>query len=324
MEAKCALGLMSAVLAFLAASLVAGSLTDMQSRKRMASLFSGTQGGARGFAAWRLQHGFSSVMPVTKVLLRRSKIGNAADAGVRALADCGYATSAESLASVAAVALLAAFALGAVASGSLLGAAAVVVCLAAMALAFLSSRAEKRGSQLRECMPDALRALSACFSSGLSLVQSFRQLAQSGTGPVRMLFERSAHVLETGGTVKEALTVLGNAGASELAFVSAALDVQHQTGGPMTPVLEAACAAVESELELERSLRVQTAQAKLSARIVSIMPLVLIALFSLVSEDFLGPFFASGEGMALLALALTLQVAGMVSVRRVLHAEAIA
>ena len=89
----------------------------------------------------------------------------------------------------------------------------------------------------------------------------------------------------------------------------------------MERVLDAARETVEGELELTRSLRVQTAQAKLSARIVSVMPIVLVALFSLVSKDFLGPFFSSFAGMALLCIAIAMQVAGIVSVRHMLKVE---
>ena len=89
----------------------------------------------------------------------------------------------------------------------------------------------------------------------------------------------------------------------------------------MERVLDAARDTVEGELELTRSLRVQTAQAKLSARIVSVMPIVLIALFSLVSEDFLAPFFSRFAGMTLLGIAVGMQVAGIFAVRRMLKVE---
>lgn len=78
--------------------------------------------------------------------------------------------------------------------------------------------------------------------------------------------------------------------------------------------------SVESEIDLARSLKVQTAQAQLSARIVTAMPFVLIALFSLMSPGFLSPFFESMAGMALLAAALVMQVAGVVLVHRMLDA----
>jgi tight adherence protein B len=127
-----------------------------------------------------------------------------------------------------------------------------------------------------------------------------------------------------GGSAEAALAELRDgAHASELAFVAVALDVQHQSGGAMRQVLDAAADTVKGELALRRSLRVQTAQAKLSARVVVIMPFVLVAAFSLASPDFLSPFFASPAGYALLALALIMQAAGIVLVRRALSVDGV-
>lgn len=109
----------------------------------------------------------------------------------------------------------------------------------------------------------------------------------------------------------------------ELSFVAVALDVQHRTGGSIAPVLESATESVEGELKLMRALRVQTAQAKLSASIVTVMPFVLVALFSLMSPDFLSPFFSSFLGLALLALALIMQLTGVLIVRRMLKVDVV-
>lgn len=89
----------------------------------------------------------------------------------------------------------------------------------------------------------------------------------------------------------------------------------------MRQVLEAAAETVKGELALRQSLRVQTAQAKLSARVVTVMPFILVAAFSLASPDFLAPFFAGPAGYALLGLALAMQAAGIVLVRRALAVD---
>ena len=77
----------------------------------------------------------------------------------------------------------------------------------------------------------------------------------------------------------------------------------------------------ESELELLRSLKVQTAQAKLSARVVTVMPFILVGLFSLMSPGFLSPFFESLPGMVMLAVALLMEAAGVLVVRRMLKVD---
>jgi tight adherence protein B len=151
--------------------------------------------------------------------------------------------------------------------------------------------------------------MSACFRSGYSLLQTFKHLAMEAKGPLCPLFQRAASDLETGRTASDALRHLREESTlREFAFLTAALEIQHQTGGSMQSIIDSACDSVEGELALRRSLRVQTAQAKLSARVVAVMPLILIAAFSLISPDFLSPFFESVFGYVLLGIAIAMQV----------------
>ena len=234
----------------------------------------------------------------------------------------GFAATEESVLSLVLAAMLVVGVGGAALTAAPICGVALAFCVAAACAVCAKSSEDKRRERMREAVPDALRSMAVCFRSGQSLLQTMQQVGAATKGPVGALFQRAAHLLETGGSTREVLSVFqGRNSVPELAFVSVALDVQHQTGGSMERVLDAARETVEGELELTRSLRVQTAQAKLSARIVSVMPIVLVALFSLVSEDFLGPFFSSFAGMALLCIAVAMQVAGIVSVRHMLKVE---
>ena len=134
------------------------------------------------------------------------------------------------------------------------------------------------------------------------------------------MFRKSTQIMQTGGSVSDALNYLKNSeSGAELSFLAVALDVQHQTGGSMKPVIDSARDMVENKLELMRLLHVQTAQAKLSARIVMILPFALIAIFSIISPGFLLPFFSSFLGFILLIIACILQFAGFILVKKILN-----
>ena len=322
MEAGVAARCLIVGLAFAAGFLLARYSSVMREKRMSMELSADWQGQKRGYLAWRLRRGFEITLPFARVLLGIGCVRRTVDRAVLFLADAGYASSRETALSVAAVGLAVVVLGGYALSGELACGCALAVCAVMGTVGWMRIRAEKRRALLQEHVPDALRAMSACFGAGLSLMQTLQQLAQSSPDSLKPLFGRSARALEAGSTTREALSFLEDPDIPELTFVSLALDVQHQTGGSLAALLESSCMAVEGELELQRSLRVQTAQAKLSARIVTVMPFALVALFSLVSEDFLEPFFASMEGGALLGLALVLQLMGVLSIRRVLHAEA--
>ncbi len=204
----------------------------------------------------------------------------------------------------------------------------VAFALAAACLCFVGTwlyvrhQAEQAAARMRDEVPDALRSLADSFRSGHSLLQTMQQASADLGGRLGATFGRVARRLETGDASAQALAELRRLqGVPELAFVAVALDVQHQSGGSIAPLLESARASVENELELARTLRVQTAQAKLSASIVTIMPFVLVAFFSLASPGFLAPFFESALGVVMLTGALLMQAAGVLAVRRICRAD---
>lgn len=275
-----------------------------------------------GRRASLLRNGISVAQGPARLLLRSRSITALAREGASALGERGFVTAPLQLMSVLVAALVATSAIAGVLTGSIVAAVAVPGCLAVLLAMGARASREARTEAVRESVPEVLRSIDVCLQSGFTLLQTFDQVSKEAKDSLGEAFSQAAHLLKAGRPAAEALASLRDAtSVPELSFVAVALQVQHEAGGSMRQVLEAAREAVEGEIELKRSLRVHTAQAKLSARIVSAMPLILVALFSLVSEGFLEPFFESPAGMALLASAVAMQVAGVVAVRRTLSME---
>jgi tight adherence protein B len=276
----------------------------------------------QGLVASALRNGIPQIMPVAHMLLANKKVEHFFTCAQQVAAIRSYMTTPQALCSLCCAGVLFVAAAAAALTASVVLGLLVAFGLV-LALGFMVAQVlEKRREALREAIPDALRSMSVCSHAGFSLLQTFQQVAKEADEPLRSLFLTAVHDLETGRTVSEALEAFRkNADVSELAFVAVALDIQHRAGGSLKQVLEAARDAVESELNLKRSLRVQTAQAKLSARIVSVMPFVLITIFSLLSPGFLTPFFGSLLGIVLLGLAASMQLAGIYLVRRLLDVK---
>lgn len=319
MEAHSAFALIAVAAAF-AGALCAYSLALGWAKHRKAGTILPEAGMRDGAGAWVLRNGIPALAPLARFALKGRWFSRFAHDAAAVAAEARFSTSPETIATVLIALAIASFIAGLTATASFPGGCAIAACATALAAIALRSRRERAEASIRDEVPSVLQSLGACFQAGQSLMQTFERVAAESHGALRKPFTCACHVLTTGGTASEALACLRqNRSVPELSFVAIALDVQHQTGGSMARILDAARDMVESELELARSLRVQTAQARLSARIVSAMPFVLVAVFSLVSEGFLTPFFESATGLALLALAIGMQVAGVLAVRRMLR-----
>lgn len=282
----------------------------------------GEASGTTGVLLWRLRNGIKPLLPLAKRLTDVPHVHGWAKEAVWEFRAKGVETSVVPLTSCF---LAVVFTLGLVAfvlSRTLLGFLAVVICVVVLVALWCQGRAQKRREALRAAIPDALRSMSVCFQSGLSLLQTFQHVSEETTEPLSTLFSHAAHRMELGESASGALSTLReDAVIQELAFVAVALDAQHQSGGSLRHVLDSARSSIESELELKQKLRVQTAQAHLSARVVCALPFVLLAVFSLISDGFLDPFFESLQGMVMLGVAFGMQIAGIVAVRKMLQVE---
>lgn len=275
----------------------------------------------KALIAWRVRNGILVLKPFGNRLLCCPRIKAAVSEALRFLEERGCPSTLSSTSSLLlGFAMLIALATGLAAQDVIAG---VIVGLCAFSLVVvgLSARCDRGADAARDSIIDALDSLAACLGSGMTLVQTFRQVAADTGGELGKTFQSCAGILDTGGSTSDALGKLKACDfAPELAFVAVALDVHHQSGGSIVPVLEAAAESAKSECALRRSLRVQTAQARLSARVVAVMPFILVAAFSIASPGFLNPFFESLAGYALLLVAVGMQVLGVVLVRHTLSA----
>lgn len=318
MDARAIIGSMACVFAFLSARAVCIWAFGRLRRRRAGRLPAGMPRQDSMFAR-ALRNGMLP-LSLMRRLLAFARVGGFAREGSSVALSLGCEASPEAFLSAFLAATIAAGALGGIVSGSAMGAAAAASCCAIAGSFWVRSQQERRVERMREAVPDVLQSMRSCFQSGLSLLQTLEHVAAEEHGGAGRLFARGAHALRAGATAQEALAEVRKASdIPEFAFVALALDVQHQAGGSLSRVLDAACEMALSEIELARSLRVQTAQARLSARVVGAMPVVLIALFSLFDADFLAPFFESAAGFAMLLIAVVLQAAGVMAVRRTLR-----
>lgn len=209
-----------------------------------------------------------------------------------------------------------------VASGSWI--VGLVVALGApwLVVLWLGRRADARAMTLAEQVPDALRTIDAALTAGLGVGKAIVYAARSTSGPLGLELRQVVWEVRAGRSLEGALERLrSRVGVAELELVVVALEVQHRSGGSLHAILESAIEVASQSHELERSLQVKTAQARLSARVVGVMPIVLVVALSLVSPGYLTGLAQQPAGVAMLVVAALLDVCGLLAIRSIMHVE---
>lgn len=293
-------------------------------KRRLSNLGIEKQGQANeNYITWFLRNGFPILNKPCKKLLDKSKYLRQNLNNIQTLLqERNFQCSIESVFSALIfLTILLSLILSVLFSSAIAGIASLL-CVFVLLFTVSKAMIDKRIMNLRNSIPDTLRSMSICFGAGYTIFQTFSHICAESEGAINAIFSKCTHILQAGGSVSNSLDYLKNVNdVPELSFLAVALEVQHQTGGSIKPVIESVKDMVENKLELMRMLQVQTAQAKLSARIVMVLPFALIAIFSIISPGFLIPFFSSIFGFVLLAIACLMQAGGIILVKKMLNVE---
>jgi tight adherence protein B len=205
------------------------------------------------------------------------------------------------------------FAAVAASMGSLLLAAAAAAGTLFLPDAVTAFLYRRRRAELDRQIPDAVQSLANSLKAGASLLQALGEVAAGGPSPIREEFRLILEEYHLGAPLDRALDDarrrLGNRNL-DLAF--AALLVGRETGGNLPLVLERTAAAIRELWRLEEEVRTRTAEGRLSAKVLGVMPAVILVLYALIDPGAIGSLFTHPAGVATLALGTILAVVGLV------------
>ncbi|AEB06459.1 Type II secretion system F domain protein [Coriobacterium glomerans PW2] len=206
----------------------------------------------------------------------------------------------------------------AVVSGSALGALIGLVGTPAALSMRAAGRQRARARKLASAMPEAFGALAIALGSGHSLAQGMRFVGSHAEEPVRTEFLRASFSIVCGMSATSALDeLLARLPAPGLDLVALALKVSQRTGAPLKDLLAEASEMVGDRIELVRRLEVKTAQARMSARMVALMPVAMTCILALLSKDFQRGL-TTAPGTVSVVAALALNAAAWMIIRRIM------
>jgi tight adherence protein B len=210
---------------------------------------------------------------------------------------------------------------GAVLGGWLVAGLAVALPLAVAGPVLAASAVARRRDRYRRtverALPDVANAVADSLAAGRSLRGSLAAANTSLAGPAAVELARLRAELEVGASTAEAIAGLGLRLRSErVEAFSAALLSQRLAGGDLSALLRRfADASVERDRAAEDA-RAATAQARFTGLLVVAMPGGAALFAELMQPGFFGRVLHSPAGVALMAMAAGLQVAGFAAIRR--------
>lgn len=174
-----------------------------------------------------------------------------------------------------------------------------------------------RGRKVEAQLMDALVLLSNALKSGLDIVQGFEMVARDLIPPISEEFALMLKNYQLGTPFEKALEGMEERVESRLlSFMIRAISIQRQVGGNLTRIFDRIVENIREEGKLEEKVQSMTAQQRLQANVVGVMPFVMMAIMWMFQPDVMGGFYFSFLGFFVLGFCLAWIGIGRVFIKK--------
>ncbi len=144
----------------------------------------------------------------------------------------------------------------------------------------------------------AMHVMANALTAGATLFQALEAAANETPPPFGTLLRGAVSRAELTVTVEESLRDLRDRiGSRDLGSVIAALAIARTTGGNVARLLRESADLLREEQRLRADAHALSAQARYSAQLIGLMPVVLFALFSAMFPSFIEPLTTTTIGL---------------------------
>jgi tight adherence protein B len=183
-------------------------------------------------------------------------------------------------------------------------------------------RASRRAAAIDAQMLDAVGAIAAAVRSGRSLVQALEASAEEIGEPLGPTLALVGDRTSLGEPLDRALEEWAESvGGADARLVAGVLRLHRRTGGALARSLDDLAKSLRGRREAARELRSLTAQARLSAAILGLLPLGFFLFLSVLARRDIESAYRTPIGASAIAVGLALQGLAFVWIRRLLRVE---
>ena len=195
------------------------------------------------------------------------------------------------------------FAIGAMLRGTIVGVLGAVVGFL-IPITLIRTKQKKRLSLFRDQLPDAIDMLVSAMRAGYSFQAAMKFIGEEVKEPLGPEFSRFYEEQRLGMEVRVALLAMqSRVDSLDLKMFVTAVLIQRETGGNLSEVLGNIGTLMRERAALKADIETLTAESKMSARILALLPLGVFILINLINREFMAPMLASTTGILMFVAA---------------------
>ncbi len=202
--------------------------------------------------------------------------------------------------------------------------AGLIVAVMAGALPFLKVQRDRaqRFARFEEQLPDAIDVMRRAMKAGHPFSATLKMVADDMDEPIAREFDLTFADLNYGNDAKRAMLGLLSRvpSVTVMALVTAVL-VQRETGGNLAEILNQIADVIRGRFRLYRKVRTLSAEGRMSAWVLAMVPLVLVATLTVSNPGYLPMMIDHEFGQKLIMFTFVWSIIGIYFIKRIINID---
>jgi len=194
--------------------------------------------------------------------------------------------------------------------------------LAAIPFLKINMDRAKRLARFEEQLPEAMDIMVRALKAGHPFTGTLKLVAEEMDQPISTEFGITFADINYGLEVKQAfLNLLERVPNITLMTVVTAVIVQKETGGNLAETLANISSIVRARFRFQRKVRTLSAEGRMSAWVLVLIPFVLFVGLMVTSPGYLTDLITEPEGIKLISIAFVMVIIGIFWLRRIIRID---
>lgn len=196
---------------------------------------------------------------------------------------------------------------------------AIGVAAGLVPLLYMQGAKHNRMIAIEQQLPDALDLMGRAMMAGHAFPSALQMVGDEMPDPIASEFRIVFDEINYGISAQEALTNLTTrVPSTDLNYFVIAVLIQRETGGNLAELLGNISALIRARLKLLGAVRVLSAEGRLSAWILTILPFALAFVLQLLNPKFLSVLWTDPTGQKMVGVAMCMMAVGIFAMSRII------
>ncbi|WP_426162597.1 type II secretion system F family protein [Pseudoduganella sp. R-34] len=178
----------------------------------------------------------------------------------------------------------------------------------------------KRLAKVDQQLPDALDLIGRALRAGHAFPTAMKMVGDEMNAPIADEFKATFDEVNFGISMNDALMNLATrVPSTDLRYFVIAVMIQRETGGNLAELLDNISRIVRERIKLLGQIRVLSAEGKMSAWVLGLLPFAAAGMIQLTNPSFLAVLYTDPAGRKMVAGAITMMIVGVFAMRKIIR-----